>query len=114
LMRALKPSKARILLAAALAPPVFLLALAYLSPVCIDPSAEAWEQKPDPEYWGCHTMLHRVYRFVPDFIAVHDLPSLLLLSLALAYLAACALAELAIVLSLLINRGRRGARDGYL
>jgi hypothetical protein len=40
-------------------------------------------------------MLHRAYRFVPDSIAVHDLPSALLLSLTLAYLAACALAELA-------------------
>jgi len=40
-------------------------------------------------------MLHRAYRFIPDSIAVHDLPFALLLSLTLAYLAACALAELA-------------------
>jgi len=39
-------------------------------------------------------MLHRAYRFIPDSIAVYDLSSALLLSLALAYLAACALAEL--------------------
>jgi hypothetical protein len=39
-------------------------------------------------------MLHRICRFVPNFVAVRDLPSALLLSLALAYPAACALAEL--------------------
>jgi hypothetical protein len=108
-VRALKPSKAKTLLAAALAPPVFALVLLYLTPLCIDPSAEAWALNPDPEYWGCHTMLHRIYRFVPDFVAVRDLPSALLLSLALAYLAACALAALGRhagrALSLLINRG---------
>jgi hypothetical protein len=94
-VRALKPSKARVLLAAALTSPIFVLVLAYLTPVCIDPSAEGWARNPDPEYWGCHTMLHRIYSLVPDSVAVYDLPSALLLSLALAYLAACALAELA-------------------
>ena len=106
-IQALKPSKAKILLAAALAPFAFILVLAYLTPICIDPSAEGWAKNPDPEYWGCHTMLHRVYRFVPDSIAVYDLPSALLLSLALAYLAACALVALGRLarraLSLLIN-----------
>jgi hypothetical protein len=106
-VRALKPSRARIPLAAPLTPPIFALVLAYLTPVCIDPSAEALAKNPDPEYWGCHTMLHRAYRFIPDSIAVYDLPSALLLSLALAYLAACALAELAETAFRLISGDRR-------
>jgi hypothetical protein len=93
-MRALKPSKAKILLTAILTPFAFILVLAYLTPICADPSAEALARNPDPEIWGCHTMLHRALRLVPDFIAVYDLPSALLLSTALAYLAACALVEL--------------------
>jgi hypothetical protein len=52
-IQALKPSKAKILLAAALAPFAFILVLAYLTPICIDPSAEGWAKNPDPEYWGC-------------------------------------------------------------
>jgi hypothetical protein len=52
-------------------------------------------------------MLHRAYRFIPDSIAVRDLPSALLLSLALAYLAACALAELAETAFRLISGDRR-------
>jgi hypothetical protein len=106
-VQALKPSKARIPLAAPLTPPIFALVLAYLTPVCIDPSAEALAKNPDPEYWGCHTMLHRAYRFIPDSIAVRDLPSALPLSLALAYLAACALAELAGIAFRLISGDRR-------
>jgi hypothetical protein len=112
-MRALKPSKAKVLFAAALAPFAFILVLAYLTPICADPTAEGWARNPDPEIWGCHTTLHRVYHFVPDFIAVYDLPSALLLSLALAYLAACALAALGRLagraFSLLINRAQRSA-----
>jgi hypothetical protein len=36
-----------------------LSGIARATPVCIDPSAEALAKNPDPEYWGCHTMLHR-------------------------------------------------------
>ncbi|MCC6039731.1 MAG: hypothetical protein LM565_02815 [Thermofilum sp.] len=92
---ALRPSRAKILLSAALAPLIFLLVLTYLTPVCIDPTAEAWARNPDPEYWGCHTMLHRHIRSVPDFIAVYDLPSASLLALLLSYLAACVFTALA-------------------
>jgi hypothetical protein len=101
----LKPSKTKMLLAAALTPFFFVLALIYLTPVCIDPSAEAWALNPDPEYWGCHTMLHRIYRFVPDFIAVHALPSVLLLSLALAYLASAFVLSAAVWLKRILARG---------
>lgn len=82
----LKPTKAKVALAVALTSPIFLLVYVFLSPICADPTAEAWTRNPDPEIWGCHTALHRIFRFVPDFIAVTDLPSTIFLSLTLSYL----------------------------
>jgi hypothetical protein len=61
--------------------------------------------KTDPEYWGCHTMLHRIYRFVPDSIAVHALPSALLPSPALAYLASAFVLSAAVWLKRILARG---------
>jgi hypothetical protein len=61
--------------------------------------------KTDPEYWSCHTMLHRIYCFVPDSIAVHVLPSALLLSPALAYLASAFELSAAVWLKRILARG---------
>ena len=50
-------------------------------------------------------MLHRIYRFVPGSIAVHALPSALLLSLALAYLASVFVLSAAVWLKRMLARG---------
>ena len=50
-------------------------------------------------------MLHRIYRFVPGPIAVHALPSALLLSLALAYLASAFVLSAAVWLKRILARG---------
>jgi len=61
--RFLKPTLGKLFLA------IFIFCLLFIfgSPVCIDPTPEAFNNYPDPEYWGCHSEWHRSFHFIPDW-----------------------------------------------
>lgn len=66
-MNFLKPDWRKIVLSVL----IFLFLFIFGTPLCIDPSEEGLRMRPDPEYWGCHTQLHRYFHFIPDFFLLN-------------------------------------------
>jgi hypothetical protein len=55
---------------------IFLFLFTFGTPLCIDPSMEGWQQHPDSEYWGCHSMWHRYFHSIPDWPVISPVPFL--------------------------------------